>query len=561
MILKHIGNPKKSASKDTRINALGNYITNPESRKGTEKCTKWGALNLDAADKKAMLAEMTATAKASSRSKDPIDHWILSFREGENPDTDQVEKMVRMMLDDFGMSEHQAIYALHEDTDNQHIHIMLNRVHPLLNQTFQINNGLYKIQAQKTVAKLAHDFDFEAEDNDHFIVNELGEVEHFGREPDESGSNFTQKHAAKEKGEEVIAERAKKELTEIFETASSWPDLHKQLADLGYTYKKKGSGAVVGFDDVFIKASAASKKRNSSIKALEKKLGTFEPASENLTVSEKRIDKHQSVDEKGLAFTWDAYCIDKRNMKHRRLQAFSDLREAQRKEFSALTQSQKSDRKRQLSGSWKERGEALLALRSAIALEQLQVKERLKEKHKLEKKRLREQYPAIPLYKDWLRKKHGQDASDYYEKQMEAIIQLEEHRQEIQSQIFNLVAHNIIGQRIVAFRNKDSGKTVFYDSGDRITLKDPDDDESVKNWLQYCVQRYGTRFEFLSKNTEFMERCGRIAAENNLKIDASFATHDASFAFKSAYNTTQQERREQYQRNTQKPRKNRGLGM
>ena len=35
-----------------------------------------------------------------------------------------------MFLDEMGLAEHQAIYALHRDTNNWHLHLAVNRVAP-----------------------------------------------------------------------------------------------------------------------------------------------------------------------------------------------------------------------------------------------------------------------------------------------------------------------------------------------------------------------------------------------------------------------------------------------
>lgn len=536
MILTHIDNPKKSSAKAKRVAALGNYITNPASKKGTEKCTLWGTLNIDATDKNSMLAEMTATAKASSRSKDPIDHWIISFKEGEKPEPDQVAEMVKAVLDDFEMSEHQALYALHEDTDNCHIHIMLNRVHPLLHQAFQINNGLYKIQAQKTVAKLAHDFDFEPEDNDHYVVNDLGEVEHFGRAPDKSGSKPEQRHAANEKGEEVIAERAKKELTEIFDSVKSWHELHQKLADRGYTYSKKSSGAVVCFDDVFIKASAASRKRNSSMKALEKKLGAFQSAPENINVVQLKKQASGS-DEKKLG--WDDYQKDIKRRKHAKLESVSNLRSKHRKEFIDLNKKQKAERKKTLNVSWSGRSEAMLAMRAHLAFQAMKDKEALKARHKQEKQALYRQHPALPFFKTWLAEQQGDEIADYYaaqKKKPTVVVELI-HDNSFQRYIDQLEAE-ILSLGIVAFK-KTEGATAFYEAGEKIVLNDSSD-AAIVSWLKYCMQRRGSELNLENVDETFMQRAGHLAVEHRLNFTLSEKMHsDLRHAFESARSETQ----------------------
>ena len=161
MIGKKIRNPDKSAALAVRVHRLADYIVSPENpspsdRAGEardakarrvagladytqrpradqtrEKCVYGGARGFLATERAARKAEMLGLARVSAHSKDPINHYVLSWREGERPTPAQIEEAVDIFLDAMGLTGHQTIYGLHADTDNRHLHIMVNRVDPV----------------------------------------------------------------------------------------------------------------------------------------------------------------------------------------------------------------------------------------------------------------------------------------------------------------------------------------------------------------------------------------------------------------------------------------------
>ncbi|EGQ60471.1 Relaxase/mobilization nuclease family protein, partial [Acidithiobacillus sp. GGI-221] len=95
-----------------------------------------GVLNLEAdvEDLDLVIRQMdmaaARTAKNGKFKGDPVYHLILSWQEGDQPTPKQVKDCVRHALKALGMEECQAVWAIHHDTDNDHVHIAVNRVHP-----------------------------------------------------------------------------------------------------------------------------------------------------------------------------------------------------------------------------------------------------------------------------------------------------------------------------------------------------------------------------------------------------------------------------------------------
>ena len=122
MIGKKAPNPKKSGSKSARVGSLTAYITNPELANGHEKCIHYEAENFITNDLQSQTLEMIALSHEAVRSKDPIDHYVLSWQEGEQPSIPQAREAVQTAMKHLGLEGHQVIWGMHSDTDNVHIH-------------------------------------------------------------------------------------------------------------------------------------------------------------------------------------------------------------------------------------------------------------------------------------------------------------------------------------------------------------------------------------------------------------------------------------------------------
>ncbi|EKM9682019.1 TPA: relaxase/mobilization nuclease domain-containing protein, partial [Escherichia coli] len=77
--------------------------------------------------------EMQKAADLAHFSKDdtdPVFHYILSWPAHESPRSEQLFDCVRHTLKSLELSKHQYVAAVHTDTDNLHVHVAVNRVHP-----------------------------------------------------------------------------------------------------------------------------------------------------------------------------------------------------------------------------------------------------------------------------------------------------------------------------------------------------------------------------------------------------------------------------------------------
>jgi hypothetical protein len=133
--------------------ALINYIAfGLKGGKIVEKVQSCGVRNLDEIEAAAL--HMEATAVQNSRCKYPALHFMISWREHETPTDVQIEEAVRLSLAELGLEECQAVWGLHKDTQNLHVHVAANRVHPDTYKAIDPAHGWTKNALEKACRKL-----------------------------------------------------------------------------------------------------------------------------------------------------------------------------------------------------------------------------------------------------------------------------------------------------------------------------------------------------------------------------------------------------------------------
>ena len=276
MVGKKVPNPDKARSKAERIESLARYIEAPHTKSVREKCLHFGARGFLTDDLDSQIAEMIALAGEGRRSRDPIVHYVLSWPEAERPSDEQVEEGVDLLLAEMDVSDHQVMYALHGDTDNRHVHVMLNRVDPDTCRVVKINAGFDRRALYRACARIEHAQGWQPERHAPFRVNDAGDVEDIGRTPAQYAPRPKQRQidAERRTGERSAARQAIETAGPLIEAAGTWPELHQALSKHDVRYMRRGSGAVIAMGEVFVKASTVS--RQATLARLEKQLGPYE---------------------------------------------------------------------------------------------------------------------------------------------------------------------------------------------------------------------------------------------------------------------------------------------
>jgi hypothetical protein len=270
-----------AAATSARVRDLLNYITSPTTERAIaagvrptkEKCTHWAAVNFATGDQlDDLIREMSETATAPCRGGDPIEHFVLSWRPGEKPTDEQVDKAVRMMLERMELTDHQAVWAMHEDRQHIHVHAVINRVHPYTERLTEINKGFIVEALHQAVAVIEHEQGWAAEKNARYRIVD---------------GKPTRIAAAVEKPRQLTPAAFRDELrtgkpsaqrlaqSVDLSAATNWTEAHAAFAKAGCRYVLKDNGAVFIVGDKVVKASTVS--RAFSRPKLERQFGPFEP--------------------------------------------------------------------------------------------------------------------------------------------------------------------------------------------------------------------------------------------------------------------------------------------
>jgi len=273
MIVKKMKRTSFKKSKAVMISELVDYIFSSHDDQGKEKLAHSGTLNFLTTTRAAQKNEMIALAEESIQSKMPVTHWVLSWKDGEQPTPEKVDFAVRYFLQLMEWKEHQAFYAVHKNTDNLHVHIVVNRVHPETLKVHRPNRGFDIDRAHLVIAKLERIQGWASEENGVYEPSQAGNFLSLSKRDypklcpvAESLENAT--------GEKSAQRIARERGLSLIKEAASWRELHEGLAKVGLRFEKKGSGALVWVGDVAVKASSVD--RAFSLPRMVKRLGEFE---------------------------------------------------------------------------------------------------------------------------------------------------------------------------------------------------------------------------------------------------------------------------------------------
>lgn len=510
MIVKKVPTSKTAApkSKAANVRALVDYIAGPSAGGDGEKVEHRGALNLLNVDHDAQVQEMIDLAEVARREAQPVQHWILSWREGEQPTRAQADEAVRMFLDEMGLADHQAIYALHRDTHNWHLHLAVNRVHPETERLVTVNKGFDHEIAHRAIARIEDRQRWAREARALYLPRPGGAIERVQprgtgeRQPSARALSYEERT-----GERSIERVAIDQAAPLIRRARSWRELHEGLATEGMRYERKGSGALLWVGEQPAKASRAG--RDCSMSALEKRLGPFEPARDSPARGlhpARPLESSKSL---------DAHARERQTHYQERDAARAGLAARQSAEWRRLIDRQRAERAEIFRGSWKGKGAVLCATRSVVAARQAQEKAEAQERQKLERAASRREKSRFPSYEEWLRER-GRDRADEWRHRDRRPATIEGPTLEKPTPRDIRAFTAIVAGRNVQYHRAGERTPAFTDRGKTVDIHDTHRRENVLAALQLSAQKWGAMS--VTGNEQFRRTCVELAAEHGFKI-------------------------------------------
>lgn len=518
MIIKHIANPKAQASKAARIGSLVDYIE-ADGADAAQKTEYIGASgNFYSESLQGQRAEMVALAMEAIRSKDPVDHWLISWKEGEQPTHEQCRQAVGILKERLGLSDdHLALYALHRNTENYHLHIVMNRVDPRTARA--TDKGWCIDKAHMAIAEIVHLQGWENEENARYIVDCSGRITSAWslrvRQPRIRARDY--ENSTGEKSFERIAIES---ASPVLVQAESWQQVHEQLARAGMRYEQKGSGAIIWVEDQPVKASVIG--REFSRKRMEERLGAFQPDRRTGAINNPRKTDEPSSSDKPKH--WAEYRKTNEQHRQRKDAAVAQQRTEHRAARTAQLALFRDERTALFcGGNWQ--GNSLNVARSLLAAEHAKRKAKLMEQQKQERDNLRQDLGRRLTFEQFLvAQGEPQLASAWrYRHTPEAVAAILGNTDEPPQErdIRDFVAHvKLPAQGRTAeihYCSKErNDQTSFIDRGSRIDVCQIGDHAAVLAALQLGAQKYGAMT--IAGSPEFKHLCAELAAQHGFRI-------------------------------------------
>jgi hypothetical protein len=520
MIGKHIQNLKGQSS----FKRLNDYITGKTNRKPEEKIAFTDCINLTSVETATL--EMEALAFQNKRCGDPVMHLLLSWRENENPTREQVQKAVKITLSELDLTECQTLYSLHQNTDNMHLHLCVNRVHPETYLAINPAHGWTRRAMEKSARKIEYSQGWQVENNTWTEIDEHGEIV---RKPITSDVRVPPKPKDMENltGEKSAVRKAQEALSkETIKNISSWKKLHTFMRQNGMEYRKKGSGAVIVLGDVVLKASSVS--RTLALSRLEERFGDYRQPEVIPIIAKKLSDTSitgaKPLDKANDNANWKAYIQAREDYYRCGKQAGEELRKTQREQFKKMKDRQKG-----------ERGEMFESLKVSSASRQEFIRQRsllaakhtyefaaLKKSHREQREKSQRSNLGFPSYKQWLIDLGlPLEAETWRHRRNREYLRIEsggiEGPNSEASVNLGLLGFTMTEtkQGLRFSRQGRLGMASFIDVGRMIRVYGSDD-ETLLASLQLAAQKWGTIQ--LHGSDSYKRHCVELAVENGIKI-------------------------------------------
>ncbi|MBV8042542.1 TraI/MobA(P) family conjugative relaxase [Pluralibacter sp.] len=189
--------------------------------------------------------EMDMVAVQNTRCNDPVYHAILSWPESERPTPDQIFDSARHCLKRLGMEGHQYVFAIHDDTDNLHCHLTVNRINPVSYKAASLYNDRFTLDRSCRELELRNGW---KHDNGPYMVNDSGAIvrrqKFYKSAP--AAARQLEHFGDKESLFSYAVDNCREKMDALFLGGSyDWDGVHDVLIAAGLELRQKGEGLAI----------------------------------------------------------------------------------------------------------------------------------------------------------------------------------------------------------------------------------------------------------------------------------------------------------------------------
>ena len=502
----------------------------------------------------------------------PVYHVAVNWQEGEHPPAAQVERACQHVMKALGFEACQAVWSIHRDTDNDHVHLVINRVHPLRLTAISVPRRDF-LTLDRCMRELELELGFGRANGPYISVDtpqgpriaRMSRTERAARgllqDPDAPRLTVRAQRAEKNLGGAsfqtwVTGAPAARVRQAIQGRGASWQRVHDALAEFGCAIEPKGSGLVVTTtlsNGRVLAAKASIMGRWASKTSLERALGPYQsPSDHHPKRTGRRIESYEksilrerledsgprmkSEDPERLARR--AARADARRALAQRFEQEQAQRRAERaREREALRRRHERERRSLIEAHRDQRRRARAAARaqgtrgrmtlSIWAFEAAAEREVLQRRHAMERRALTDRLPRSEVWRLWLGRQAlaGDEAATaalrgirYREQRKKSRVDAIEGEEitDPRPLIVGSLRAEIDATRLVVIYRRVDGTEVFRDTGPRIVMQDKSD-ESLEAALRVAAQKYGGRVQMTGSDT-FQDRAARMATRLGITV-------------------------------------------
>ncbi len=514
-------------------------------------------------DREEMAEFLDSLTRCSNAKTNPLYHVALSWQEGERPTAQQAEKACIHVMDSLGFQDCVAVWALHQDTDNDHVHLVVNRVtSEIPHKTVPVPGWDFLI-LDKAMRELETEQGWK-HDNGPWIAIELEgktEIVRMSRSERRERGLLQESDSVKlteaalrseintteESFQRWVSKEPAQALKGILDEAPTWQKVHEAMAEYGLKIVPKGSGMVVTTtlaNGQVMAAKASQLGRFATKSNLEKALGSYTPPDGSTIVRQGRYEdslkpqKGPISDEQRLLrrkeradareILLQRYKADQSAIKEERKGLRLGLKAKHLEERAALTVRNKAQRLA-VRANAKAKGANIGISLSLWAFEAAKEREAMQQRHAKEREALNPQIKRTEVFRDWLEKQadQGDESAQaalrgikYREqrekKKKQAGIEGAEVEDRLHKMTLAGLSAEIDSKRQRVIYKTAAGVKKFTDTGPRIEMHDKTSN-SLEAALRLAAQKYGGRIE-LTGSRDFRIKAAEMASRLGIKV-------------------------------------------
>jgi len=106
------------------------------------------------------LKQASGIAATGRKAQKPVMAYSLSWHPDQKPDKDHMLEAALESLKALGLQEHEALVVAHQDTPHRHVHVVVNRIHPVTGKVASSSNNFRKLSELAHQYSVKHGLDY-----------------------------------------------------------------------------------------------------------------------------------------------------------------------------------------------------------------------------------------------------------------------------------------------------------------------------------------------------------------------------------------------------------------